>query len=358
MNATATRTAKQPVVGRMLLLCALLCAVSGCVSTWNLRTRQPDVPLQWPYQPGAAKVTYLRSLTGFQEQRRTASAMKALFIGRDRKDAGSFVLPVAVATGRDGRIAVADLGRRCVHLYVPSGQAYVRLDGSKGEKLGSPVGVVFDDESRLYVSDSAGKVFAFAPDGRLLFTLKSAEGAPLRRPTGLAYSPARKLVYVVDTLANRVHAFNDRGEVVLSFGERGTGAGGFNFPTHAFWSSGRLYVSDSLNFRIGVFDETGKPLSSFGRHGDGSGDLAVPKGIAVDRDGIIYVADALFDNVQLFDERGGFLLTLGRRGTGFGEMWLPSGIHISDRNELYVCDTYNRRIQVYRLTERYGNGRS
>lgn len=257
MIATTTRTARQP--GRVLLVCALVCAVSGCVSAWNLRTKQPDVPLQWPYQPSAAKVTYVRSLTGFQERRRAASAVKALFIGRDRQDAGSFVLPVAVATGRDGRIAVADLGRRCVHLYVPAGQAYSRLDGSKEDKLGSPVGVVFDDEGRLYVSDSAGKVFAFAPDGRLLFTLRNAEGAPLRRPTGLAYSPARKLVYVVDTLANRIHAFNERGEVVLSFGERGVGAGGFNFPTHAFWSSGKLYVSDSLNFRIDVFDETGKP---------------------------------------------------------------------------------------------------
>jgi len=84
----------------------------------------------------------------------------------------------------------------------------------------------------------------------------------------------------------------------------------------------------------------------------------VPKGIAVDKDGIIYVADGMFDNVQLFDERGDFLLTLGRRGTDFGEMWLPSGIHISDRNELYVCDTYNRRVQVYRITERYETGRS
>ena len=104
-----------------------------------------------------------------------------------------------------------------------------------------------------------------------------------------------------------------------------------------------------------IFDEDGKALGSFGRHGDGSGDLAMPKGIAVDRDGVVYVVDGLFDNVQLFSRKGDFLLTLGRRGVDFGEFWLPSGAFIGDNNNLYVCDTYNRRIQVFRITERYAD---
>ncbi len=353
-----TRLEKISARGWMAASGALLGLLSGCVSAWTLRTAQPGVSLQWPYQPNAAKITYVESLTGFSEHRRSAAVLKTFVYGKDKEDVNGFILPVAVATGPDGRIAVADMGRRCVHLFVPAGQTYLRLDGSKKEKIGSPVGVIFDDEDRLYVADSAGKVFAFAGDGRHLFTLEKTEAGPLQRPTGLAYSPVTKLVYVVDTLANRVHAMNTRGDVVFSFGERGTGGGGFNFPTHIFWSSGKLYVADSLNFRISIFDETGKPLSVFGRHGDGSGDLALPKGIAVDKDGIIYVADSMFDNVQLFDDRGEFLLTLGRRGVDFGEMWLPSGIHISDKDELYVCDTYNRRVQVFHITERYGHGGS
>ena len=79
----------------------------------------------------------------------------------------------------------------------------------------------------------------------------------------------------------------------------------------------------------------------------------MPKGIAVDKDGIVYVVDSLFDNVQLFNRQGDFLLTLGRRGVDFGEFWLPSGAFIGDNGDLYVCDTYNRRIQVFRITERY-----
>jgi DNA-binding beta-propeller fold protein YncE len=84
----------------------------------------------------------------------------------------------------------------------------------------------------------------------------------------------------------------------------------------------------------------------------------MPKGVAVDRDGVVYVADSLFDNVQLFDRNGGFLLTLGARGTDFGEFWLPAGLFISDRNELYVCDTYNHRVQVFRITVPYAAARA
>jgi len=351
---------RPPFARALLCLCgALLMLSSACgVTRWSLRSAQAEFVLQWPYQPKAAKVTFVRSLTGLVPQKGSGSKVKAFFIGAETGDKDAFALPVAAATGGDGRIAVADMGRRCVHLFIPARQLYLRLDGTKDEKIVSPVGVIFDDALRLYLSDSSGKVFAFGPGGESLFILRKAGAEILQRPTGLAYSPRTQRLYVVDTLANRVHAFSTTGEAVSSFGQRGEEAGRFNFPTHIFWSAGELYVTDSLDFRIAIFDETGKPLGSFGRHGDGSGDLAMPKGIAVDKDGVIYVVDSLFDNVQLFNRRGDFLLTLGRRGVDFGEFWLPSGAFISDSGELYVCDTYNRRVQVFRITERYADNLS
>jgi DNA-binding beta-propeller fold protein YncE len=342
---TATRTA---------MLLALVALSPSCASTWTVRSTPSPIALQWPQQPKRAKLTFLETLNGFSERKGSRAAFKAFVYGSDREEKDAFVLPVAVAEGADGRIAVADLGRRCVHLYIPGQQRYIRLTGTKSEKLVSPVGVAFDDALKLYVSDSAGKVFAFDPEGAFLLTLQRAGAEPLRRPTGLAYSPRRKLLYVVDTLANRVHAFNGMGECVFSFGERGEETNRFNFPSGIFWAPpGELYITNTLAFRIEIFDEDGKPLGAFGRHGDGSGDLAMPKGIAVDKDGAVYVVDGLFDNVQLFDRKGDFLLTLGRRGVDLGEFWLPSGAFINGHGELYVCDTYNRRIQVFRITERY-----
>jgi sugar lactone lactonase YvrE len=335
---------------------ALLAA--GCASSWKLRTATTDVALQWPYQPNAAKVTFVRSLSGLERRKTAGGALKSAVIGREASDLHAFVLPVAVAMGADGRLAVADMGRRSVHLYLPAQERYLELTGPDADRIVSPVGVFFDEGLDLYVSDSAGRVLAFGPGGELRFVIKSAGGEPLRRPTGLAYSPTRKLLYVVDTLANKVHAFSREGAVAFSFGERGDAPGRFNFPTHIFRAAaGELYVTDALNFRVEIFDEDGKVLGTFGHHGDGSGDLAMPKGVAADRDGVVYVVDGIFDNVQLFTRGGDFLLTLGRRGVDLGEFWLPTGVFLSESDELYVCDTYNRRIQVFRVTVGYAQGR-
>jgi DNA-binding beta-propeller fold protein YncE len=343
-------------IGTLLLL---VLAASGCASSWTVKSASSPIALQWPFQPAKPKVTFVESLTGFTERKGSGRALKAFVYGSDRGERDAFVLPVAVARGSDGRIAVADLGRRCVHLFVPATQRYLRITGGKKDLIVSPVAVVFDDALRLYVSDSSGKVFGFDADGGLRFVVARAADAALQRPTGLAYSPVKKLLYVVDTLANAVHAFDTNGAFVFSFGRRGDDESGFNFPTHIFRSStGELFVTNTLAFRIEIFDEDGKPRGSFGRHGDGSGDLAMPKGVAVDKDGVVYVVDGLFDNVQLFDRQGAFLLTLGRRGTDAGEFWLPSGAFIGDNDELYVCDTYNRRIQVFRITERYAEDAS
>jgi len=331
---------------------------SGCATSYATRTAAPEQELQWPFAPRAAKLTYERSLSGFEPGRR-GSFWRGLVYGRDGGEHDAFVLPVAVAVAADRRIAVADLGRRCVHLFDPATGRYLRIEGADRQPLVSPVALTFDDTGGLWVSDSAGWVLRFDRDGKPTRRLDHAGSERLERPTGLAFDPVDQRLYVVDTLASRVFALAPDGQLQFSFGGRGAGTGELNFPTHiARAAGGELYVTDALNFRIQIFDRNGRPLAEFGRHGDGSGDLAMPKGVAVDEDGVIYVVDGLFDNVQLFDRGGDFLLTLGGRGTGFGEFWLPSGIYLSAADELYVCDTYNHRIQVFQVARGYADGAS
>jgi len=335
-------------------------ATASCASSqWSLKTERSGIALQWPYQPNKAKVTYVMAIKGFTPRWGAASLLRAVVYGKDGSDEGAFSVPVAVATGRDGRIAVADIGCKCVHLYIPGAERYVRLSAAEKEAFISPVGVIFDDDLNLFISDSvAGKIYVFSGGGTYLFSFPGAGTQALERPTGLAYSSLEKRLYVADTLGNKIYAFDEKGNTLFSFGRRGEEKGGFNYPTHIFLApSGVLHVTDTLNFRIELFDKSGGFLDSFGHHGDGSGDLAMPKGVAADKDGSIYVVDALFDNVQLFDRKGKFLLTIGKRGTDFGEFWLPSGIFIDKNDTLYVCDTYNRRVQVFRITENYVDGK-
>lgn len=342
------RAREIPAVLTTLLLAA------GCATAWAPRTSTPAVALSWPAAPAPAKLTYLRSLSGFGRPRRLGESLRAIAIGERRPTDDAFALPVAVAEGDDGRIAVADAGRGCVHLYLPQAKEYSRLTGSRRQPLTTPVGVAFDAESRLFVADSSGKLVAFDPAGDLLWVQTRAGSELLIRPTGLAFDRVSNRLYVVDTAAHRVDVFRGDGSFERSFGGRGSEPGRFNFPTQIASSpTGELVVADTLNFRVQIFDREGELLGAFGHHGDGSGDFALPKGVAVDRDGVIYVVDGRFDNVQLFDRQGRFLLTLGTRGGGFGQFWLPSGAFVSAAGELFVCDSYNRRVQVFRITERY-----
>ncbi len=221
---------------------ALAALVAGCSATsFTPRVEPAQVALQWPFPPNPAKLTYVRSLTGFTAKANAGSSLRRLVAGKESADRNAFVLPVAVAVGADGRIAVADMGRRCVHLYLPeAGKAgaasgkYLQLTGDPKSPIVSPVGLAFDDASRLYLTDSAGRLFAFGAQGELLWSTRAAGETPWQRPTGLAWSPQTQLLYVVDTLAHRVYGLHTDGKLELSFGGRGEGVESFNFPTHIF----------------------------------------------------------------------------------------------------------------------------
>ncbi len=332
------------VLSAVVVLFALL---SGCAGKWAMRTETSPTQLLWPDMPERPRVKYIASIQGFEESE--PSFVSSVLFGK-RKE-GTLIRPVAVVVGSDGRVAIADTGCKCVHLFIPKEQKYISIHGAGPVDLLSPVGVAFDDALRLFVSDSAlGQVLLYSGEGDFLKSMETAGPAKLKRPTGLAFDQERKLLYVADTAGSKIYAVRADGSLALSIGGRGVGDGQFNFPTHIFWSpAGRLYVTDSMNFRVQMFDSSGRFVGAFGRHGDGSGDYAMPKGIAVDSKGVIYVVDSLFDNIQLFGEKGEFFLTIGHRGGGLAEFWLPSGAYMDDHEKLYICDTFNERVQIFEI---------
>lgn len=337
---------------RVFILIAAALLTGGCASSWEVRTEPSENALQWPGVSGRPQIRHVSTVKGFRQNGSSAgSILRRVVFGPSNE--GIFMQPVALSVGPDGRIAVADAGCSCVHLFLPKERRYLRIEGTGSEHLQSPVSLAFDGDHLLYISDSAqGAVFIFGDQGQPVEVLRRVGEQKLQRPTGLAYASGTGILYLTDTAAHRVHAFGPDKKLLFSVGGRGEEPGKFNFPTHIHASEdGTLHVTDSMNFRIQTFSRSGHFVSSFGRHGDGSGDFAMPKGVQVDREGIFYVVDSLFDNVQLFNEQGEFLLTLGSRGTGEGEFWLPSGIFLDRQNNLYVCDTYNQRVQIFRVRE-------
>jgi DNA-binding beta-propeller fold protein YncE len=254
------------------------------------------------------------------------------------------VRPTGVAA-EGSRVYVADPGGPALWILHTGGAGVKRIRKADGALLASPVAVAVGADGRIFVADSElGTVFVYDAEGTPAGAIGRAE---LRRPAGLAYDRARDRLFVAESAAHRIAVFSGDGRSLGSLGQRGSGPGEFNFPTHlALDAQGGLVVSDSLNFRIQRFDADGRFAGAFGHHGDASGEFAGPKGVACDSAGHLYVVEALFDAVQVFDGGGRYLITFGERGPALGQFWLPTGVSIH-RDLIYVADSYNRRIQVF-----------
>jgi sugar lactone lactonase YvrE len=252
------------------------------------------------------------------------------------------------------RLAVADPGSRAVHLIDLADRRWSTLTGTPDGPLLSPVGALVLPDGRLVVSDSAQNALWLY--GRRGGEARPFTRAPLARPTGLAFDAEHDWIWVTETLAHRVRAFDLSGREVARVGERGTGAGQFNYPIRiAPDRGGGVWVTDALNFRIQHVDGTGNVDHSFGVAGDRVGTFARPRGLTVDREGRILVVDALFDAVQVFDPEGRLLLVFGSRGAASGEFWLPSDVAMDSLSRIYVADAYNHRVQIFAYRPPHAN---
>jgi len=326
----------------IVLSAFLLC----CAPAKWVPVKQCNTGIAWPPPPAYPKIRYLGALTGFQQDGQTLSS---LFFGKE--DKGRIVRPVAIVRGHDNRLAIADQGRKGVHLYFPESKEYRFIFEADGESLQSPVGVAFDDQGKLYVTESLlRKILVFDARGSFQSAITMAGNEMIQRPTGIVFNTFDKHLYVSDTLSHQILVFNKNGHFVSRIASRGESIGAFNFPTHLGADQrGNIYIVDSLNFRVQIYSPETLIWRMFGRHGNGSGDFASPKGVDVDRNGIIYISESLFDTVQLFDKTGRYLLAVGSKGNGQGQFWMPSGLFIDKKDRLYVCDTYNQRVQIFQI---------
>ena len=327
---------------------ALLAAFLMAVFTFGCSPKQPpQQPLAfWPPPPAPPRIALLRTVSGsedFQQRPGFFDRLGEVILGPRKHN---LLRPQGVAVHDDQCLYVTDLELQGVHLFNFHSSKSSFIDRAGKVFFVSPVAVAVCDD-RIAVADSAlKKVFLLKPDGKLQNTLEKPGG--FERPTGLAFDPQAKLLYVVDTLANEVCVFELSGRLLRRFGSPGREPGQFNYPTYVFVdNTGRVYVTDSLNFRVQVFDRQGRFLFDIGELGDASGYLAVPKGVGVDSFGNIYVVDSRFSVVQVYDQQGRFLLAFGGPGEKVGAFQVPSGLTVDASNRIFVCDSYNSRVQIF-----------
>jgi DNA-binding beta-propeller fold protein YncE len=312
--------------------------------------------LLWPAAPEIPRFLYAGTLTGEQNFRRAGadSGLKAFgrwLVGLEGSGDAPVVLqrPSALIGDEQGRLFVSDTSRQAVFVFDEKAgelQLWERAEGLVN--FVAPSGLALAPQGGLFVAD-AELGFVVRLDGQGQPRGVIGRGL-LQRPTGLARDAASGLLFVADTYAHDIKVFDANGTLLRRIGQRGSGDGEFNFPTHLAWSHGELYVTDTLNSRVQVFSAEGELRErQFGRRGLYLGNLVRPKGVSVDAEGNVYVIESYYDSLLVFSPRGEFLLPIGGTGTSTGRFYLPAGVWVDAKNRVYVADMFNGRVVLFQF---------
>ena len=249
-----------------------------------------------------------------------------------------------------GRVMVTDISRQAVFVFDEmQGKLLIWEDAVGLQKFIAPVGIALGAAGDIYVAD---------PELALVAHL-DREGRPLevigrnilQRPTGVAFDPVRRRLYVADTRTSDIKVFDSSGALISVFGGRGDQKGQLSFPTYLALRGDALYVSDSMNARVQIFSaEDGQYLDRVGARGNYVGNLVRPKGVALDGEGNLYVVESYHDHLLVYNPDGDFLMAIGGgAGKQIGQYYLPSGVWTDSRNRIYLADTFNGRVVVFQF---------
>lgn len=333
-----------PIWVKLALLLAILIALGWVIliATQYLRTKQPLSQL--PGIPGpvsdlftAPTFHYVNSINGLHN-------------------------PMGVAISPDGKVYITEAG----------GGQQIRVFDSQGAELNSfaipedlspdpaPVYVAVNQEGNVYVSDrSAAAIFTFSADGTFIGALTPPKGYEDWHPLGLTFD-AEDNLYITDVTPekHRVLVLDPQGKLLTHFGSQGEATGQFSYPNGiAVDSDGRIFVADGNNGRMQAFDRDGNFLFLISR-GMSPGDLSLPRGIALDSDNRLIIADTSRGSVQVYkliDSSGNETPSAplkylgafnGDAGSGVSFQF-PNGLALDGNGRIYVTDRTNGRVQIW-----------
>ena len=261
-------------------------------------------------------------------------------------------------------------------------------------KLNWPTGVAVGANGHVYIADSynnlirevdtegiittiagTGRIFGFfeEPDEDDVGDGGPATAAKLDWPIGIAVD-AEGNVYVADRGHHRIRKLTRMGAgyvitTIAGTGDEGDededgdiGDGGAAVEAQldgprgvAVGENGRVYVADTGANRIRQIDSEGM-ITTIADGEDGGDEstlmarLSVPRGLAVDADGVLYVADTGNNQIHRLDDEG-MTTVAGVAGLGDGgpathaRLLDPNGVAIDADGTIYITDTGNRRVR-------------
>jgi len=329
----------------------------------------PPLPtnLFWPLPPDPPRI---RWVTQYDDLTKYAPPKVTRKVGFVEKLSGAKAGPVAnekvqmhkpygITTDTHGRIYVADWELKVVWVIDPATNTLTARGGSSRRPLVKPVGVAVDDKDRLFISDAElHSIICMTPAGEPISLFGTGD---IGRPGGIAIDRKRNRLYVADAKGSKIVAFDTESFKLTGIFGGPSKTGGkedltFSGPTNvAVDKQGMIYVADTMNNRVQILDSDGKFIRSFGRQGDTAGEFIRPKGIGVDSEGHVYVADSEFNNFQIFSNTGQSLLAVGGMGTAPGQFLLLTGLYIDGEDTIYTTEMYQGRVQVFHYIPQPGS---
>lgn len=335
-----------------LIILTLTILFQGC----SAPAVKPKQTIVFPSYPDEPRILYLDTYRGGLKVKEYNAF--DVFIGEEKIDRveSDIVKPYGVGL-HNGKVYAVDTGTKLVFVMDEKTRKLDLIGTSAVGSLGAPVCIAFDANNTIYVSDSRQKrILGYDSQGKLKYSLGSR--LEFTTPTGIAINKSLNRLYVVDTKAHNVKAYDiSTKKHLFTIGKRGKGDAEFNYPTNVAVDqrNGHVVVVDTQNFRVQIFDQDGNFISKFGNIGDKPGTFARPKGVGIDSDGNIYVADSAFNNIQIFDETGTkYLMYFGGGGYGPTQFRLIAGVYIDENDKIVVADGFSGRVQTFQyLSEKW-----
>lgn len=232
---------------------------------------------------------------------------KPLFsFGEPGTGPGELDFPYGLAADAQGQIYVADMNGGAVKVYTPDGR-FVRFfaeENAADRAIERPAGLTIAG-GRVYLTDLAKhQVLVFNGDGSpvLSFGKPGTGDGEFRSPNTLAVAGNR--IYVVDTGNDRVQVFDSNGKYQSQF----NGAGGPNAPSAlinprgiSVDARGVIYVVSNLTNLIHAFNQAGQKLFTFGGPGRDDEKFSLPNGMWIDDQGRLYITDVVNRRVAVFE---------------------------------------------------------
>jgi DNA-binding beta-propeller fold protein YncE len=220
-------------------------------------------------------------------------------VGKSGSGLGEFSSPFGMAVDKTGDIYIADRGNHRVEEFSSDGKAIATWNGDSVNHalFKEPSDIAIDASSGIiWVLDSGnGWIYSLGTDGKMEAVISGAN-LLMYNPKGLAISPSGD-IFVADTGGARILHLDQKGNVIATWGNTGTGSNQFQDPIGINIQNNDLFVVDVNNQRIVHYMLDGKLVGSFNVE-EGS--------VWVDSDGNghIFVSNAQTKKIAVYDYSG------------------------------------------------------